>query len=67
MISLEFHITSRVVVLIQGTGVIFTVSTGIVQDRKASNFAAIGCIAGIVPLHLATVLGFAAVLNRPGN
>lgn len=63
MISLEFLITSLVVVLIPGTGVIFTVSTGIVQGRKASTFAAIGCTAGIVPHLLATVLGLAAVLH----
>ncbi len=49
--------------LIPGTGVIFTVSTGIIQGRKASVFAAIGCTAGIVPHLLATVLGLAAVLH----
>ena len=31
MISIEFLITSLVVVLIPGTGVIYTVSTGLVQ------------------------------------
>ena len=63
MITLEFLITSLIVVLISGTGVIFTVSTGIIQGRKASVFAAIGCTAGIVPHLLATVLGLAAVLH----
>ena len=63
MITLEFLITSLIVVLIPGTGVIFTVSTGIIQGRKASVFAAIGCTAGIVPHLLATVLGLAAVLH----
>ena len=33
MISIEFLITSLIVVLIPGTGVIFTVSTGITQGR----------------------------------
>jgi len=42
MISIEFLITSLIVVLIPGTGVIFTVSTGIVQGRKASVYAALG-------------------------
>ena len=42
MISLEFLITSLIVVLIPGTGVLFTVSTGLMQGRKASVFAAIG-------------------------
>ena len=63
MISLEFLITSLVVVLIPGTGVIYTVSTGLVHGRKASVYAAIGCTAGIVPHLLATVLGLAAVMH----
>ena len=63
MISLEFLITSLVVVLIPGTGVIYTVSTGIVQGRKASIYAALGCTAGIVPHLVATVLGLAAVMH----
>jgi threonine/homoserine/homoserine lactone efflux protein len=63
MISLEFLITSLVVVLIPGTGVIYTVSTGIVQGRKASVYAALGCTFGIVPHLLATVLGLAAVMH----
>ncbi len=63
MISLEFLVTSLVVVLIPGTGVIFTVSTGIVQGRKASIYAALGCTAGIVPHLLATVLGLAAIMH----
>ncbi|CAN5752584.1 LysE family translocator [soil metagenome] len=63
MITLEFLITSLVVVLIPGTGVIYTVSTGIAQGRKASVYAALGCTAGIVPHLLATVLGLAAVMH----
>lgn len=63
MISLEFLITSFIVVLIPGTGVIYTLSTGLVQGRKASVFAALGCTAGIVPHLMATVLGLAALLH----
>lgn len=63
MISVEFLITSLVVVLIPGTGVIYTVSTGLVQGRGASVYAALGCTAGIVPHLLATVLGLAAVMH----
>ena len=63
MISLEFLITSLVVILIPGTGVLYTVSTGIVQGRKASIYAALGCTAGIVPHLMATVLGLAAVMH----
>jgi threonine/homoserine/homoserine lactone efflux protein len=63
MISIEFLVTSLVVVLIPGTGVLYTVSTGLVQGRAASVFAALGCTAGIVPHLLATVLGLAAVMH----
>ena len=60
MISVEFLITSLVVVLIPGTGVIYTVSTGLVQGRTASLYASLGCTLGIVPHLAATVLGLAA-------
>ncbi|MBG9388624.1 LysE family translocator [Caenimonas aquaedulcis] len=63
MITLEFLITSLIVVLIPGPGVIHTVSTGIMQGRRASIFAALGCTAGIVPHLAATVLGLAAVMH----
>src|SRR5881227_4187014 len=63
MITVEFLITSLIVILIPGTGVVFTVSTALVQGRRASAFAALGCTAGIVPHLLATVLGLAALMH----
>lgn len=63
MITVEYLITSLVVVLIPGTGVIYTVSTGLIQGRSASVYAALGCTAGIVPHLLATILGLAAVMH----
>ena len=63
MITLEFLVTSLIVVLIPGTGVVFTISTGLAQGRRASVYAALGCTAGIVPHLLATVLGLAALLH----
>lgn len=63
MISIEFLITSLVVVLIPGTGVIYTVSTGLIQGRRASVFASLGCTAGILPHLAATTLGLAAVMH----
>ncbi len=63
MITMEFLITSFIVVLVPGTGVIYTISTGIAQGRKASLFAALGCTAGILPHLMATVLGLAAVMH----
>jgi len=63
MFSVEFLITSLIVVLIPGTGVVFTVSTGLAQGRRASFFASVGCTLGILPHLLATVLGLAAVMH----
>lgn len=63
MLSVEFLITSLIVVLIPGTGVLFTVSTGLVQGKKASIYAALGCTAGIVPHLLATIFGLAAIMH----
>ena len=63
MITVQFLITSLIVVLIPGTGVVFTVSTGLLQGRRASVFAAFGCTVGIVPHLLATVLGLAALMH----
>jgi threonine/homoserine/homoserine lactone efflux protein len=63
MFTAEFLITSLIVVLIPGTGVVFTVSTGLTQGRRASVFASLGCTLGIVPHLLATVLGLAAVMH----
>jgi threonine/homoserine/homoserine lactone efflux protein len=63
MITADFLVTSLIVVLIPGTGVVFTVSTGLIQGRLASFFAALGCTLGILPHLLATVLGLAAVMH----
>jgi threonine/homoserine/homoserine lactone efflux protein len=63
MFTAEFLITSLIVVLIPGTGVVFTVSTGLTQGQRASFFASLGCTLGIVPHLLATVLGLAAVMH----
>ena len=63
MISTEFLITSLIVVLLPGTGVIYTISIGIFQGARASLYAALGCTAGIIPSLLACILGLAAVIH----
>ena len=63
MITVQFLLTSLIVVLIPGTGVLFTVSTGLTFGRRASFHAALGCTAGILPHLAATVLGLAAVMH----
>jgi len=63
MVTTEFLITSLIVVLIPGTGVLFTVSAGLSHGARAGVFASIGCTLGIVPHLLATVLGLAAIMH----
>ena len=61
--SIQFLITAIVVVLAPGTGVIYTLATGLGQGRRAALWAALGCTFGIVPALAAAVLGVAAVLH----
>jgi threonine/homoserine/homoserine lactone efflux protein len=61
--SAEFLLTSLVVVLIPGTGVIFTVSSSISGGWRRGLFAAIGCTLGIIPHMLAAMLGLSGVMQ----
>ncbi|MDB9857847.1 LysE family transporter, partial [Amylibacter sp.] len=63
MISAQFLITAIVVVLIPGTGVIYTLAMGLGQGRRAALWAALGCTFGIVPHLAAATLGLAALLH----
>ncbi|KAF0864740.1 LysE family translocator [Pseudomonas sp. LD120] len=63
MLTLDFLLTSLIVVLIPGSGVILTISTALVAGKRASLFTAIGCTAGIVPHLLASTLGLSAILH----
>lgn len=64
--SLEFWVTALVVTATPGTGVLYTVSTGIGRGRRASLAAAVGCTLGIVPHLAAAVFGAAALLRASG-
>jgi threonine/homoserine/homoserine lactone efflux protein len=59
----EFLLTSLLVVASPGTGVLYTVSTGLSRGARASLLAAIGCTLGIVPHMAAAVLGLAALFR----
>ena len=62
-VSIEFLITSLIVVASPGTGVLFTLAAGISRGARASVIAAFGCTLGIIPHMAAAVLGLAAVLH----
>jgi len=61
--STQFLTTSLVVILIPGTGVIYTISNGLFLGRRASVAAALGCTAGIIPHLTASILGLSAILH----
>ena len=61
--SVEFLLTSLLVVLIPGTGVLYTVSSSIGGGRRRGLFAAVGCTLGIVPHMLAAMLGLSGIMQ----
>jgi len=61
--SIEYLLTSLVVVLLPGTGVIYTLAIGLGRGMRASFFAAFGCTLGIVPHLFAAIVGLAALLH----
>ena len=63
MISAEFMLTAFIVVVVPGTGVIYTVSTALSRGTRAAIVAAIGCTLGIVPHLLAAALGLSMILH----
>ncbi len=61
--TLEFLLTTLVIVASPGTGAIYTVAAGLSGGARASLVAAFGCTLGIVPHMLAAVSGLAALLH----
>jgi threonine/homoserine/homoserine lactone efflux protein len=61
--SLAFLLTSLIVVISPGTGVLYTLAAALTKGYRASIAAAFGCTLGILPAMLAAMLGLAAVLH----
>ncbi len=61
--SIEFLLTSLVVILLPGTGVLYTLAIGLGRGFRASTAAALGCTFGIVPAALASIVGLAAIFH----
>lgn len=61
--SIDFLVTSLIVIVTPGTGVLYTLAAAISGGRRASVVAAFGCTLGIVPHIAAAIAGLAAVLN----
>lgn len=61
--SIAFLLTSLIVVVSPGTGVLYTMAAGLSRGRRASVVAAFGCTLGIVPHMAAAITGLAALLH----
>ncbi|HKB92291.1 MAG TPA: LysE family translocator, partial [Opitutaceae bacterium] len=61
--SLEFLVTSFIIVASPGTGVLYTLATGLSHGSRASVAAAFGCTIGILPHIAAAICGVAAILH----
>jgi threonine/homoserine/homoserine lactone efflux protein len=61
--SVEFLLTSLVVVATPGIGVVYTLAAGLTRGARASIVAAAGCTLGIVPHMAAAITGLAALLH----
>lgn len=61
--SVEFLITTLIVVVSPGAGALYTIATGLGRGGKASIWAALLCTIGIVPHMLTAITGLAAILH----
>lgn len=61
--TIEFLLTSLIVVASPGTGVVITLAAALARGARAGLVAAFGCTLGIVPHMLAAVTGLAALLH----
>lgn len=61
--DLEFLLTAFVIVASPGTGVVFTLASGVSGGARAGVAAALGCTIGIVPHMIAALGGLAALLH----
>lgn len=61
--SVDFLLTTLIVVISPGTGVLYTLAAGLSRGPRASVVAAFGCTLGIVPHMAAAILGLAALLH----
>jgi len=62
-VSVEFLLTSLIVIVTPGTGVLYTVAVGMAHGTRAGLIAALGSTLGIVPHLLAVITGLAALLH----
>jgi threonine/homoserine/homoserine lactone efflux protein len=62
-VGIDFLITSLIVIVSPGTGVLYTLAAALSRGSRASVVAAFGCTLGIVPHVAAAIMGLAALLH----
>jgi len=62
-VSIDFLVTSLIIIVSPGTGVLYTLAAGLSRGSRASMVAAFGCTLGIVPHMAAAIMGLAALLH----
>jgi threonine/homoserine/homoserine lactone efflux protein len=62
-VTIGFLLTSLIVIVSPGTGVLYTLAAGLSRGSRASVVAAFGCTLGILPHMTAAILGLAALLH----
>ncbi|TCO53630.1 LysE family translocator [Actinocrispum wychmicini] len=61
--SLDFLLTSLIIVITPGAGVVYTIAAGLQRGARAGMIASVGCTLGIVPHMVAAITGAAALLH----
>src|SRR5215210_4202399 len=61
--TVQFLVTSFLVALIPGTGVVYTVSSAIGGGGRRGLYAAVGCTLGILPHMAAAMLGLSGIMQ----
>jgi threonine/homoserine/homoserine lactone efflux protein len=61
--SIEFLLTTLIIIASPGTGVVYTLAAGLSRGSRASLLAAFACTLGIVPHLAAALMGLAALLH----
>jgi threonine/homoserine/homoserine lactone efflux protein len=61
-VGVAFLLTTLVIVVTPGPGVLYTVAAAIARGHRASLIAALGCTLGIIPHLVAAIAGVAALL-----
>lgn len=61
--SIEFWLTTFIIVVTPGTGVVYTMAAGLSRGARAGVVAAFGSTLGIIPHMVAAITGLAALLH----